>query len=214
VAGDAAVGHGSADSGAEATITGLPGKVRHRIRRGFATDVASAPEEPRRGAGRPGRRRSWQAAFRRPLRAGYGILLEPAGQVPGEVRGRWAAGPVLAVAVAAFAAAQFAIGRPVASVAWLAIAPLLGSVALRPLRTALLAAWTVLLGLVLALEASGPAGRLASSLAALALLAGFAVANSALRCAAQRRLSQPARWPGSRKALCCARFPGRWPEPG
>jgi hypothetical protein len=110
--------------------------------------------------------------------------------VPGEAQGGWAAGPLLAVAVAAFATAQFATGRPVASLAWLAIAPLLGSLVLRPLRTVLLAGWTVLVALGLALETSGPAGRLASSLAALALLAGFAVVNSALRCAAQRRLGQ------------------------
>ena len=100
------------------------------------------------------------------------------------------AGPLLAAAVTVFAAAQYAIGRPVAPEAWLAIAPLLASLALRPLRTALVAAWTVLLGLGLALEARGPAGRLASSLAVLALLAGFAVANSVLRSAAQRRLGQ------------------------
>jgi len=99
-------------------------------------------------------------------------------------------GPLLAAAVAAFAVAQYAIGRPLAPEAWLAIAPLLASLALRPLRTALLAAWTVLLGLGLALQTSGPPGRLASSLTVLALLAGFAVANSVLRCAAQRRLSQ------------------------
>jgi hypothetical protein len=123
-----------------------------------------------------------------PLRAGDGIWLEPAGPVPGEVRGGWAAGPVLAAAVAAFAGAQFEIGRPVASVAWLAIAPLLGSLALRPLRTGLLAGWTVLLGVGLALQTSGPPGRLASGMAALALLAAFAVANSVRRCAAQRRL--------------------------
>jgi sigma-B regulation protein RsbU (phosphoserine phosphatase) len=190
VAGDAAAGHGSADSDTDAKITGLLGKVRNRTPRGIAAAVAPAPEELRRGAGRPVRGRSWQAFFRRPLRAGYGIWLEPAGPVAGEVRGGWAAGPVLAVAVAAFAGAQFAIGRPVAPLAWLAIAPLLGSLALWPLRTVLLAGWTVLLGLGLALEAGGPAGRLASNLAALALLAGFAVANSALRCAAQRRLGQ------------------------
>ena len=100
------------------------------------------------------------------------------------------AGLLLALAVSAFAAVQYAIGRPVAPEAWLAIAPLLASLALRPLRTALLAAWTVLLGLGLALETRGPAGRLASSMVVLALLAGFAVANSVLRCAAQRRLSQ------------------------
>ena len=47
-------------------------------------------------------------------------------------------GPLLVAAVTAFAAAQYAIGRPVAPEAWLAIAPLLASLALRPLRTALL----------------------------------------------------------------------------
>jgi hypothetical protein len=106
------------------------------------------------------------------------------------MRGEQVVGPLFAAAVTAFAAAQYAIGRPFAPEAWLAIAPLLASLALRPLRTALLAGWTVLLGLGLALEASGPPGRLASSLAVLALLAGFAVANSALRTAAQRRLGQ------------------------
>ena len=110
--------------------------------------------------------------------------------MPGEARGARVAGPLLAGAVTAFAAAQYAIGHPVAPEAWLAIAPLLASLALRPLRTALLAGWTVLLGLGLALDVSGPPGRLASNLAVLALLAGFAVANSALRAAAQRRLGQ------------------------
>jgi sigma-B regulation protein RsbU (phosphoserine phosphatase) len=163
------------------------GKARSRIRRGSATAVAPASEEVRR---RVGRRQSWGAVIRRPLRAGYGIWLGPAGPAPAQVRGGWAAGSALTVAVAAFAAAQLAIGRPVASLAWLAIAPLLGSLTLRPLRTALLACWTVLLGLGLALETGGPAGRLASSLTALALLAGFAAANSVLRTAAQRRLGQ------------------------
>jgi sigma-B regulation protein RsbU (phosphoserine phosphatase) len=100
------------------------------------------------------------------------------------------AGPLLAAAVAAFAIVQYAIGHPIAPEAWLAIAPLLASLTLRPVRTALLAAWTVLLGLGLTLQTSGPVGRLASNLAVLALLAGFAVANSVLRCAAQRRLGQ------------------------
>ena len=45
-------------------------------------------------------------------------------------------------------------GRPVA-VAWLVIVPLLGSLVLRPLHAALLAAWTVLLGLGLALAGRG-----------------------------------------------------------
>ena len=125
-----------------------------------------------------------------PFRAGDGIWLEPAGPVPGAAWGGRVLGPLLAVAVTAFAAAQYAIGRPVAPEAWLAIAPLLGSLALRPLRTALLAGWTVLLGLGLALQTSGPPGRLASSMTVVALLAGFTVANSVLRCAAQRRLGQ------------------------
>ena len=150
----------------------------------------ATPEGLHREAHHHARRRSWQAVFRRPIQAGYGILLEPAGPVPGEARGGPAVGLVLTGAVAAFAAAQLVIGRPVAPLAWLAIAPLLGSLVLRPLRTALLAGWTFLLGVGLALSTGGPAGRLASSLGVLALLAGFAAANSVLRTAAQRRLGQ------------------------
>ena len=183
-----AVTPGRVDSDAGVTPTGLLGKVRNRSR-GFATAAAPGPEEPRRGAGRPVRRRSWQEALRRPLLAGYGIRLEPAGPVPGTVPGSRVAGPLLAVAVAALAAAQYATDRPVA-VAWLAIAPLLASLVLRPPRTALLAAWTVLLGLGLALHGPGPAGRPGSQLSVLVLLAAFAVVNSALRIAAQRRLGQ------------------------
>jgi sigma-B regulation protein RsbU (phosphoserine phosphatase) len=60
----------------------------------------------------------------------------------------------------------------------------------RPLRTALLAVWTVLVAVGLALDEPGRVGRLATSLAVLVLLAGFAVANSVLRSAAQRRLGR------------------------
>ena len=179
-----AVAHSRAD--ADATIGPL-GKLGDGTRQGFA--AAAAITQKLRSACRPGQC-FWPAAFRRPIRAGYGIGLEPAGPVRGKARGGWAAGPVLAVAVAAFAAAQFAIGRPVASLAWLAIAPLLGSLVLRPVRAALLAGWTVLLGLGLALQTRGPAGRLDASLAVLVLLAGFSAANSVLRTAAQRRLGQ------------------------
>ena len=139
--------------------------------------AAAPPAKPGREAGRRVRRRSWRAGLAGPPRAGPGISLEPTGPVPGAARLGWVAGPLLAVAVTAFAAAQYAIGRPLAPQAWLAIAPLVASLALGPLRTALLAGWTVLLGLGLALAGSGPAGRLASSLAVLALLAGFGVAN-------------------------------------
>jgi sigma-B regulation protein RsbU (phosphoserine phosphatase) len=118
-----------------------------------------------------------------------GIWLGPAGPVQGQLRGGWVAGPVLAVAVAALAAAHFATGQPVAE-GWLAIAPLAGSLVLGPLRTGLLAGWTALIGLGLALDGPGSVGPVASRLAVLVLLCAFAVANSALRCAAQQRLSQ------------------------
>jgi len=132
---------------------------------------------------------AWRAVFTRPLRAGDGIWLGPAGPVLGTVPGGRVAGPLMAVAVSALAAAQYATGRPIA-IAWLAIAPLLASLVLRPPGTALLAAWTVLLGLGLALHGHGTVGRLTSPLSVLVLLAAFAVANSVLRIAAQRRLGQ------------------------
>jgi phosphoserine phosphatase RsbU/P len=162
-----------------------------QVRPGPASSAVFTPEAVTAvtGASHPARRRSWQAVFLRPLLAGYGIRLEPAGPVPGTVPGSRIAGPLLAVAVAALASAQYATGRPLA-VAWLAIAPLLASLVLRPRRTALLAAWTVLLGLGLALHGPGPAGRPSSQLSVLVLLAAFAVVNSALRNAAQRRLGQ------------------------
>jgi serine phosphatase RsbU (regulator of sigma subunit) len=53
-----------------------------------------------------------------------------------------------------------------------------------------LAVWAVLLGFGLIVDQPGRPGRLASHLSVLVLLAAFAVANSALRTAAQRRLSQ------------------------
>jgi phosphoserine phosphatase RsbU/P len=127
--------------------------------------------------------------FRRPVPHGSGIWLEPAGPVPGRLGGGWVAGLLLAVAVTGLAAAQFAAGLPVTTLAWLAIAPLLASLVLTPRPTALLACWTVLLGLGLDLSGASP-GRLGSRLAVLMLLAAFAVANAVLRSAAQRRLGQ------------------------
>ena len=107
-------------------------------------------------------------------------------QIPG---GR-AVGVILAVAVTALAASQYAMGQPFTTLAWLAIAPLLASLVLAPAPTGLLAGWSVLLGLGLAFSGAGPVGHLASRLAVLVLLAAFAVVNSVLRSAAQRRLSQ------------------------
>ena len=94
------------------------------------------------------------------------------------------------MAVTALAGAQYAMVRPVTTLAWLAIAPLLASLVLPPLDTGLLAGWTVVLGLGLVFSGAAPAGRQASRLTVLVLLAAFAVANSVLRSAAQRRLGQ------------------------
>ena len=107
----------------------------------------------------------------------------------GGVPGGRAAGLLLALAVTGLAAAQFASGRPFTTLAWLAIAPLLASLMLSPRLTGLLAGWTVLLGLGLALG-EGQAARLAARLGVLVLLAAFAVTNAVLRSAAQRRLGQ------------------------
>jgi phosphoserine phosphatase RsbU/P len=143
--------------------------------------------------GKSARGEGWRVprwSWRRSLPAAGGIPLEPAGPVQGGVPGSRAAGLVLAVAVTAAAAAQYAMGGPLTTLAWLAIAPLLASLVLPPQLTGLLAGWTVLLGLGLTLSGAGPAGHPVSRLAVLALLAGFAVANAILRSAAQRRLGQ------------------------
>jgi serine phosphatase RsbU (regulator of sigma subunit) len=97
---------------------------------------------------------------------------------------------LLALAIAAVAVMEYRTGRGPLTVAWLAVGPLLASLALRPRVTAVLAGWAVLLGLGLILHQPGRPGSLVAHLSVLVLLAAFAVANSALRTAAQRRLSQ------------------------
>jgi phosphoserine phosphatase RsbU/P len=125
-----------------------------------------------------------------PLAGRAGIPLRPGGPVQGKVRGRLAAGLLLAAAVTALAAAQFAAGRPATGLAWLAFAPLVASLVLPPRSTGLLAGWAAMLGLGLALGEDSPAGTLAPRLTVLMLLAAFAVTNSVLRSAAQQRLGQ------------------------
>ena len=97
---------------------------------------------------------------------------------------------MLFLAITAVAVAQYGTARGLIPVAWLAVGPLLASLVLPPRITAVLAGWALLLGLGLMAGQPGPVGMLASHLSVLVLLAGFAVANSALRTAAQRRLSQ------------------------
>ena len=134
--------------------------------------------------------RSWRVASRWLLTGSAGIPLGPDGPVQGRVRGPRAAGPLLAMAATGLTAAQFAAGRPFTALAWLAFAPLLASLLLPPRSTGLLASWTVMLGLGLALGEGSPAGKLAPRLTVLVLLAAFAVTNSVLRSAAQQRLGQ------------------------
>jgi sigma-B regulation protein RsbU (phosphoserine phosphatase) len=143
------------------------------------------------GADRPSQSRRFAGLFaQRPIPGGGGISLEPAGPVQMRIPGGRVAGIALAVTVTALAAAQYVIGQPFTTLAWLAIAPLLGSLVLSPIVTGLLAGWSVLLGLGLEFSGAGPLMHLASRLTVLVLLAAFAVVNSVLRSAAQRRLSQ------------------------
>jgi sigma-B regulation protein RsbU (phosphoserine phosphatase) len=105
-------------------------------------------------------------------------------------RAKLAFATALLLATTASAVAVYVAGPGVVPAAWLAVGPLLASLVLSPRITAVVAGWTLVLGLGLALGQSGPAHVLVSHLSVLVLLAAFAVANAALRAAAQRRLGQ------------------------
>src|SRR5260370_11161569 len=74
---------------------------------------ASARWKRRREAGRPVLRWSWRAVSVRPLRAGHGIWLEPAGPGPGAVWGSPGARALPSPTLIAFPAAQDASRPPV-----------------------------------------------------------------------------------------------------
>jgi phosphoserine phosphatase RsbU/P len=97
---------------------------------------------------------------------------------------------ILALAVTAVGGAVYAKGPGIIPPAWLAAGPLLASLALSPLVTTMLSGWSLLLGIGLVMGQPGRPGVFASHLGVLVLLAGFAVANSALRTTAQRRISE------------------------
>ena len=99
---------------------------------------------------------------------------------------------MLLLAITGAAVVQYTTGRGLIPFAWLSVGPLLASLVLPPWSTAGLAGWALLLGLGLNLSQPGPRGlgMLVAHLIVPVLLAAFAVANSALRTAAQRRLSQ------------------------
>jgi phosphoserine phosphatase RsbU/P len=121
-------------------------------------------------------------------RPGSGVALDASGPAqPSRDRARRVFAVLLVAGITLVAMAVY--GRLI-PIAWLSVGPLLASLALSPRVTAALAAWAVLLGLGLFAGLPVRPGLLASNLGVLALLAAFAVVNSALRTAAQRRLSQ------------------------
>jgi hypothetical protein len=124
-------------------------------------------------------------------RSASGIALDASG--PARLSGRRAKllfATALLLAITASAVAVYVAGPGVVTAAWLAVGPLLASLVLSPRITAAVAGWTLVLGLGLALGQPGPLRMVASHLSVLVLLAAFAVANSTLRTAAQRRLGQ------------------------
>jgi len=134
----------------------------------------------------------WQWIGRSKGRSGSGITLDASGPArPSEDRAKWVFALLLLLSITAVAVAEYSTSRGLIPIAWLAVGPLLASLVLSPRITAVLAGWSVLLGLGLML---GPPphqlGGLASHLGDMILLAGFAVVNAMLRTAAQRRLSQ------------------------
>jgi phosphoserine phosphatase RsbU/P len=137
-------------------------------------------------------RQAWSWRGWRPSRArSGGIPLDMSGPAqPAGVLAKWAAAGLLGLAITAVAAVQYHTVGGFLTVGCLAVGPLLASLVLPARFTAGLAAWASLLGAGLLVHHPGPPGALASHLSVLALLTGFAVANSALRATAQRRLGQ------------------------
>ena len=135
-----------------------------------------------------GRWRRWCLSA---ARSGSSVPLDASGPaLPGGARARQLLAVVVFAVITAVALAQLGTGSALIAVAWLAVGPLLASLVLSPRLTAVLAAWAVLAGAGLVVSGSPRPGGLASHLLVLVLLAGFAVVNSALRTAAQRRLRQ------------------------
>jgi len=171
-------------SGSAGPIGEAASRAGPKVRRRAAGDLSPAarPQEP------------WLKRWRRwclsAVHSGRGIPLDVSGPAqPGGARARQVLALALFAVITAVAAAQLGVGGVLIAVAWLAVGPLLASLVLPPRLTAVLAAWAVLAGLGIIVSGPGPGG-LVSHLLVLVLLAGFAVANSALRTAAQRRLRQ------------------------
>jgi len=133
--------------------------------------------------------RGWWRGF---ARSGRGIPLEVSGPAPqAGVAAKRVLAVLLPLAITAVAVTQYSTGTRLIPVAWLAVGPLLASLALPPRVTAVIAGWAMLLGFGLIMnQPDEQPGMLATRLSVLMLLVVFAVANAALRTAAQRRLGQ------------------------
>lgn len=142
-------------------------------------------------------RRVWRFA----ARSARGITLDASG--PARLPGRPARlvfAAALLLATTASAASVYVAGPGVATAAWLAVGPLLASAVLSARSTAVVAGWTLLLGLGLSLGQPGPLRMAAPHLSVLVLLAAFAVANAApLRRGAAAAQPGPGRGPGRAK---------------
>jgi phosphoserine phosphatase RsbU/P len=125
------------------------------------------------------------------VRPDGGITLDASGPAqPTGARARRLFGLVLFLAITAVAAVAYGSAHRLIPAAWLTVGPLLASLVLSPVITAVLAGWALLLGLGLTLGQPMPSLALVSHLGVPALLAAFAVGNSVLRTTAQRRLGQ------------------------
>lgn len=130
----------------------------------------------------------WRRLYQRP---GRGIRLNVSGpSQPSGILAKRVLAVLIGLAITVVAVAQYRTGRGPVAVAWLAVGPLLASLLLRPRITAVLAGWATLLGVGLIVNQPARPGTLVSHLGVFVLLAAFAVANAALRTAAQRRLSR------------------------
>ena len=139
----------------------------------------------------PRQSRRWRGWRPSRVRSGRGIPLDASGpSQPAGLLATWVAALLLGLAITTAALVQYRTGGGFITVAWLAVGPLLASLVLPARPTAVLAGWAALLGAGLIVHQPGRPGTLASHLGVLVLLAAFAVANSVLRTAAQRRLGQ------------------------
>jgi sigma-B regulation protein RsbU (phosphoserine phosphatase) len=130
----------------------------------------------------------WRRLYQRP---GRGIPLNMSGpSQPSGVLAKRVLAVLLGLAITVVAVVQYRMGRAPFAVAWLAVGPLLASLLLRPRITAVLAGWATLLGVGLIVNQPARPGTLVSHLGVFVLLTAFAVANAALRAAAQRRLGR------------------------